>query len=57
MSTKFWIQMQAPAGNWVDTTGSNDKDWLAAHVKYLRERDKENQYRVIERQDVVLIAL
>jgi hypothetical protein len=31
----FWLQCQAPAGNWVDNLGSKDFDLVLNHKRYL----------------------
>lgn len=50
---KYWIQVQAPAGNWVDVLGTDD---LNAAAKYAMWQQNHGpvKARVIERKDEVL---
>ncbi len=54
--SKYWIQTQAPAGNWVDHLGTDKR---TDAEKYLREYQKDarddKRYRLILRRDVVLL--
>jgi hypothetical protein len=46
----YWLQTKAPAGNWVDNLGSENKDACITHGRYLREKNSET-VRVIKRTD------
>ncbi len=50
---RYWVQMQAPAGNWVDSLGTDDKAGAIAHAKWLNNQG-QRAARVIERADVVV---
>lgn len=49
---KFWLQTQAPAGNWVDSLGTTGKDAAIEHGKWLLQKTDAIAVRVIERTDV-----
>lgn len=49
MTTRYWLQTQAPAGNWVDNTGSSNVSYCESHGRFLLERGET--VRVIERTD------
>jgi hypothetical protein len=49
MSTRYWLQTKAPAGNWVDCLGSELITDCISHGHYRRGRGDE--VRVIERKD------
>lgn len=48
----YFLQKQAPAGNWVDSLGSSDLDGLRSHAKYLLANG--DKVRIVERHDVVV---
>ena len=48
----YWLQTQAPAGNWVDSIGSSDLETLLDHSDHLQDSGEE--CRIIERTDVVI---
>lgn len=50
---KYWVQTQAPAGNWVDSIGTNDLKAAKAHARYLHSIGETA--RVISREDTVVI--
>lgn len=52
---KYWLQTQAPAGNWVDSIGSDDQEVCQRHGAYLAKHGET--VRVVERQDIVLTVL
>lgn len=52
MDKRYWLQTQAPAGNWVDSFGS-DLEGCIRHGEYLEANYKE-KCRVIERNDTVV---
>lgn len=56
MSSKYWMQTQAPAGNWTDSIGSSDKESCMQHGKY-RAAVYGDAVRVVERVDVTLWSL
>lgn len=47
---KYWLQVQAPAGNWSDSVGSNSLDSLKAHAIWQREQGET--VRIVERTDI-----
>ena len=49
---KYWVQVQAPAGNWYDSLGSNDLNAVRKHAAHLRERG--HTVRIIRRKDTVI---
>lgn len=49
---KYYTQIQAPAGNWVDVLGSDDVTSCRMFAKYRRELG--DTVRVIERKDKVV---
>lgn len=51
---KYYLQTQAPAGNWVDNLGSDDIESLKGHASWLHEV-KGQQVRIVERNDVVVV--
>jgi len=52
---RYWMQVQAPGGNWVDSLGANDIESCLAHGDYLTQ-EHGKVTRVIERMDVVIAA-
>lgn len=52
MTAIYWVQTQAPAGNWVDRTGSDDLKNTKQYAEY--EAGRGVNSRVIERFDKVL---
>jgi hypothetical protein len=51
MSTKYWLQQRAPAGNWVDRMGSDDLAAVVSHYTWCRDNFLA-EHRVVERTDV-----
>lgn len=49
----FWMQTQAPAGNWVDSIGTDDKAAAVRYAKHHIEKMNE-QARVVDRFDTVI---
>ena len=47
---RYWLQVKAPAGNWVDSVGTDDKQSAIDHGRYLETKGEET--RVVERTDV-----
>lgn len=47
---KYWMQVQAPAGNWVDNMGSDNIKLLIEQAVWHEEQHHEN-VRVVERTD------
>jgi hypothetical protein len=54
MTSKFWLQTQAPAGNWTDNLGSDDQQACVSHGEYLAKQG--DAVRVVERTDTVVWA-
>jgi hypothetical protein len=52
VKVKYWLQVKAPAGNWVDSIGCNDKQSCLDHAKYSAEQGEDVQ--VVERVDTVI---
>jgi hypothetical protein len=54
---KYWIQTQAPAGNWVDRSGF-EADSHAAAVEYFKSFSKGyDSARLVERTDSVVCQM
>jgi hypothetical protein len=51
MSKRFWLQTLAPAGNWVDSIGSDDFSSVCDHGRWLVEKMNHQHTRVVERVD------
>ena len=51
MNHRYWLQIQAPAGNWVDSLGAT-LDACKSHGLYLQQQGE--LVRVVERTDRVL---
>ena len=49
--SRFWLQVQAPAGNWADRLGSDKLSYVVEHGDYLRNQHGERT-RVVERFDI-----
>jgi hypothetical protein len=49
---KYWAQIQAPAGNWVDVLGTDDLETAFDFADWHRE--KGDQARVVKRIDLPL---
>jgi hypothetical protein len=48
----YYLQTQAPAGNWVDYLGSSDLNGLRLHAAHSFARG--DKVRIVERHDVVV---
>lgn len=46
---KYWLQTQAPAGNWVDSLGTDDLESALSHSDYLQDRGEKT--RIVTRVD------
>lgn len=46
---RYWVQTQAPAGNWVDSMGTGKLEDAHSYADY--ERSHGNKARVVERQN------
>ena len=51
MNHRYWLQTQAPAGNWVDSVGTTLEACIS-HGRYLQQRGEI--VRVVKRTDRVL---
>lgn len=55
---KYHAQVKAPAGNWVDSYGSDDKTGVLKHAERQSSTEATNwmrsQVRVVERFDIVI---
>lgn len=49
----YWLQTQAPAGNWTDNLGTEVLENAVSHGKWLMENEKET-VRVVTRLDTVV---
>jgi len=49
---KYWLQTQAPAGNWVDSLGTDDLESALSHSDYLQDSGKKT--RIVTRVDKVV---
>ena len=51
---RYWLQVRAPAGNWVDSLGSNDRNTCVDHGRwYVKNKiHLRTDVRVVERTDV-----
>lgn len=49
----YWLQTQAPAGNWVDNMGSASRNSVITHGKWLQKEHGET-VRVVDRTDTVI---
>lgn len=50
---KFWVQTQAPAGNWVDSLGCNQLEDADSFAKHLV--DTGHKVRLVIRTDVTIL--
>lgn len=48
---KYWVQAKAPAGNWYDMLGTNDKDAAIRYAKHAIDVEKYTSIRIVERID------
>lgn len=55
MTPKYWLQTQAPAGNWCDSLGTNNRKDAERHGRFLKHHGEK--CRVIERIDRVLVEI
>lgn len=53
LDMRYWLQVRAPAGNWVDSLGSDDKHACVVHGRWLA-KERGEHVRVVERTDVVV---
>lgn len=51
---KYWLQVKAPAGNWVDWVGTDDLESAKDHAAWLVEEGHYRETRVVERLDTVI---
>lgn len=51
---RYWVQTQAPAGNWRDELGTNELERATSFAEYLH--GKGHNVRVVERVDTVIVA-
>lgn len=49
---RYWVQVQAPAGNWIDYLGVDDLEKARSYAEGRKE--KQEAARVVERKDVVV---
>lgn len=49
---KYWLQTQAPAGNWADSVGSEKLDVLRKHGAYMEKQGAT--VRIVSRTDKVI---
>jgi hypothetical protein len=49
---KYYLQTQAPAGNWSDNMGSDDLERLVRHARFLTGHG--HTCRIVERVDTVI---
>lgn len=55
---KYWLQTQAPAGNWTDYLGSHDEQTCVQHGEYLiNDTDYVGSVRVVKRTDTEIWKL
>lgn len=50
----YYVQKQAPAGNWTDWLGTEDKAAALRHRDYCNERFDGEVFRAVERVDTVI---
>jgi hypothetical protein len=48
---RYWAQYRAPAGNWVDSIGTDNQERAIEHARYLVKSTDAEDARVIERVD------
>ena len=53
MSSQYWLQTQAPAGNWVDRIGSEDDAYLFNHA-IASDHYPDGTWRIVKRTDEVI---
>ena len=50
----YWLQCQAPAGNWYDSLGTSSVKTCVSHMKFLQSRDPNLNCRVVTKTIHVL---
>jgi hypothetical protein len=48
---RYWLQARAPAGNWVDMLGTDDRELCIGHGKWMVLHKHAQAVRVVERED------
>jgi len=54
MDKFYYIQFQAPAGNWVDSIGTQDLKDAKRHLSYEKKLKREKNWRIIRRYSEVI---